>query len=114
MDREMKSADVVVSRAGATTLAELTAAGRTAILIPLPTATDDHQRKNAELLVRQGAAQMVEQRGLTGDRLAAEILGLARDTARRHAMSEAARRLARPDAAKVIVDRVLELSGSRR
>jgi UDP-N-acetylglucosamine--N-acetylmuramyl-(pentapeptide) pyrophosphoryl-undecaprenol N-acetylglucosamine transferase len=114
MDREMKSADVVVSRAGATTLAELTAAGRAAILIPLPTATDDHQRKNAEALVRQGAAQMVEQRGLTGDRLAAEILGLARDTARRHAMSEAARRLARPDAAKVIVDRVLELSGSRR
>lgn len=111
MGHEMKSADVVVARAGATTLAELTAAGRASILIPLPTATDDHQRKNAEALARRGAAQMVEQRGLSGDRLAAEILELARDGERRRTMSEAARRLARPDAARVIVDRVIELSG---
>jgi UDP-N-acetylglucosamine--N-acetylmuramyl-(pentapeptide) pyrophosphoryl-undecaprenol N-acetylglucosamine transferase len=111
MDREMKSADVIVSRAGATTLAELTAAGRPSILIPLPTATDDHQRKNAEALVRQGAAHMVEQRALTGDRLAAEILGLARDEERRRAMSQAARALARPDAARVIVDRIIDLAG---
>ena len=111
MDREMNSADVIVSRAGATTLAELTAAGRPSILIPLPTATDDHQRKNAEALVRQGAAQMVEQRTLTGDRLAAEVLGLARDEGRRRAMSQAARALARPDAAKVIVDRIVDLAG---
>ena len=79
MDREMKTADVVVCRAGATTLAELTAAGRAAVLIPLPTATDDHQRKNAEALVRQGAARMVEQRELTGERLAGELLALAAD-----------------------------------
>ena len=79
MDREMKSADVVVCRAGATTLAELTAARRASILVPLPTATDDHQRKNAEALVKQGAARMVEQRELTGERLAAEILSLASD-----------------------------------
>jgi UDP-N-acetylglucosamine--N-acetylmuramyl-(pentapeptide) pyrophosphoryl-undecaprenol N-acetylglucosamine transferase len=111
MDREMKSADVIVSRAGATTLAELTAAGRASILIPLPTATDDHQRRNAEALVRQGAAHMVEQRALTGDRLAAEILGLARDDVRRRAMSQAARTLARPDAARVIVDRIVDLAG---
>jgi UDP-N-acetylglucosamine--N-acetylmuramyl-(pentapeptide) pyrophosphoryl-undecaprenol N-acetylglucosamine transferase len=110
MDREMTQADVIVSRAGATTLAELTAAGRPSILIPLPTATDDHQRRNAEALVRQGAAQMIEQRGLTGERLAGEILALAADPARRQAMSEAARRLARPDAAKAIVDRVLALA----
>ncbi len=65
--------------------------------------------------MKQGAAQMIEQRELTGDRLAAEILGLARDMARRGAMSEAARRLARPDAARVIVDRIVDLSrGSRR
>jgi UDP-N-acetylglucosamine--N-acetylmuramyl-(pentapeptide) pyrophosphoryl-undecaprenol N-acetylglucosamine transferase len=111
MDREMKAADVIVSRAGATTLAELTAAGRASILIPLPTATDDHQRKNAEALVRQGAAHMVEQRALTGDRLAGEILTLARDGDRRRAMSQAARALARPDAARVIVDRILDLAG---
>jgi UDP-N-acetylglucosamine--N-acetylmuramyl-(pentapeptide) pyrophosphoryl-undecaprenol N-acetylglucosamine transferase len=111
MDREMKSADLVVCRAGATTLAELTAAGRPSILIPLPTATDDHQRRNAEALVAQGAARMIEQRELTGDRLAAEIVELAADVSARLEMSRRARAMARPDAAKVIVDRVLELAG---
>jgi UDP-N-acetylglucosamine--N-acetylmuramyl-(pentapeptide) pyrophosphoryl-undecaprenol N-acetylglucosamine transferase len=109
MDREMKSADLVVCRAGATTLAELMASGRPSILIPLPTATDDHQRRNATALVGQSAARLVEQPGLTGDRLAAEILLLAGDAAERRAMGEAARRMARPDAATLIVDKVLEL-----
>ena len=107
MDREMREADLVVSRAGATTLAELTAAGRPSILIPLPTATDDHQRKNAEALVVKGAARMIEQGSLSGELLATEIVALARNAADRVAMSAAARRMARPDAAKVIVDRVL-------
>ena len=61
--------------------------------------------------MKQGAARMVEQRELTGERLAAEILALARDDDARRRMSEAARRMARPDAARVIVDRVLELRG---
>jgi UDP-N-acetylglucosamine--N-acetylmuramyl-(pentapeptide) pyrophosphoryl-undecaprenol N-acetylglucosamine transferase len=112
MDREMRAADVIVCRAGATTLAELTAAGRAAILIPLPTATDDHQRKNADALVRQGAARVIDQRELTGARLAEELLGLARDGAARERMAAAARGLARPDAARVIVDRVLALAGT--
>ncbi len=110
MDREMKAADIVVSRAGATTLAELAAAGRAAILVPLPTATDDHQRKNAEAFVRRGAAVMVEQRELTGERLAGEVLALAGDAPRRTALARAAKALARPDAAAVIVDRLLELA----
>ena len=110
MDREMKSADLVVCRAGATTLAELTAAGRPSILIPLPTATDDHQRRNAEALVAQGAARMIEQRELSGDRLAAEITALAADAGARLDMSRRARSMARPDAAQVIVDKVLELA----
>ena len=110
MDREMKSADLVVCRAGATTLAELTAAGRPSILIPLPTATDDHQRRNAEALVGQGAARMIEQKELSGERLAAEISALASDAQGRLEMAGRARRMARPDAAKVIVDRVLELA----
>ena len=110
MDREMKAADVVVCRAGATTLAELTAAGRASILIPLPTATDDHQRRNAEALVVKGAARMIEQRSLSGELLAAEIMALAGDDVERTAMSAAARRTAKPDAAKVIVDRILELA----
>jgi len=111
MDREMKSADLVICRAGATTLAELTAAGRPSILIPLPTATDDHQRKNAEALVSQGAARMIEQRELTGERLADEMVALAGDSRMRLEMGVRARRMARPDAAKVIVDKVLELAG---
>jgi UDP-N-acetylglucosamine--N-acetylmuramyl-(pentapeptide) pyrophosphoryl-undecaprenol N-acetylglucosamine transferase len=113
MDREMKTADVVVSRAGATTLAELAAAGKAAILVPLPTATDDHQRRNAEAFVRQGAAVMVAQKDLTGDRLATELFVLASDPERRRAIAAAARRLSRPDAAKVIVDRILALVGGR-
>jgi UDP-N-acetylglucosamine--N-acetylmuramyl-(pentapeptide) pyrophosphoryl-undecaprenol N-acetylglucosamine transferase len=111
IDREMKTADLVVCRAGATTLAELTAAGRPSILIPLPTATDDHQRKNADALVTHGAARMIDQRSLTGELLAAQIVSLAANEAERRSMSAAARRMARPDAAKLIVDRVLQLAG---
>ena len=110
MDREMKQADLVVSRAGATTIAELTAAGRASILIPLPTAADNHQKKNADVLAQAGAAEMLEQKDLHGGAIAERLIALARDTARRQSMAAAARTLARPDAAKVIVDRVLELA----
>jgi len=111
MDREMDRADLLVCRAGATTLAELTAAGRPAILIPLPTATDDHQRENADVLRRAGAVDVIDQRDLTGDLLAERILRLARDPGRRSDMAAAARRLARSDAARRIVDRALVLAG---
>jgi UDP-N-acetylglucosamine--N-acetylmuramyl-(pentapeptide) pyrophosphoryl-undecaprenol N-acetylglucosamine transferase len=113
MDREMKAAEVVVCRAGATTLAELAAAGAAAILVPLPTATDDHQRRNAEAFVRHGAAVMVEQKHLSGARLADELMSLSGDAARRRALATAARTLARRDAAAAIVDRVLALAGGR-
>jgi UDP-N-acetylglucosamine--N-acetylmuramyl-(pentapeptide) pyrophosphoryl-undecaprenol N-acetylglucosamine transferase len=109
MARRLGQADVVVCRAGATTLAELTAAGRAAILIPLPTATDDHQRKNAEALVTAGAADLLLQRDLNGGVLTDRILTLAGDRTRREQMAAAARALARPDAARMIADRALEL-----
>jgi len=109
MGRQLGQADVVVCRAGATTLAELTAAGRAAILIPLPTAADDHQRKNAEALAACGAAEVLVQRDLTGESLAARLLALAGDRDRRRRMSAAARSLARPNAAKVIVERAIAL-----
>jgi len=111
MDREMSAAHVIVCRAGATTLAEITAAGRAAVLVPLPTATDDHQRKNAEVLAMSGAAEVIDQRDLTGERLATSILALAGDRDRRERMAAAARELAKPDAARVIVDRALLLAG---
>jgi UDP-N-acetylglucosamine--N-acetylmuramyl-(pentapeptide) pyrophosphoryl-undecaprenol N-acetylglucosamine transferase len=110
MAREMKSADLVVCRSGATTLAELTASGRASILVPFPGATDDHQRKNAEALVRAGAARMIDQRELTGDRLATEIVSLAANDTERRRMEDAAARLARPNAAALIVDRLVELA----
>ena len=110
MGRQLGRADVIVCRAGATTLAEIMAAGRAAILIPLPTATDDHQRKNGEALVASGAADLLPQRDLTGGVLADRILSLAADGERRARMAAAARALARPDAARVIVDRAMELA----
>jgi len=113
MDREVSEAGLIVARAGATTLAEVTAAGRPAILIPLPNATDDHQRKNAEALAAAGAAEVIEQASLTGELLAERILALAADRVRRQTMSAAARRLAKPDAAERIVDVVVDLAGPR-
>src|SRR3954469_393117 len=83
MGRRLGAADVVVCRAGATTLAEITAAGKAAVLIPLPTATDDHQRKNAEALSATGAAEVLLQHDLSGASLADRILALATDRARR-------------------------------
>ena len=109
MGRQLGQADLVVCRAGATTLAEITAAGKAAILIPLPTATDDHQRKNAEALMSEGAADLLLQRDLSGPVLAERIVSLARDRARRERMAAAARALSRPDAARMIVDRAMEL-----
>jgi UDP-N-acetylglucosamine--N-acetylmuramyl-(pentapeptide) pyrophosphoryl-undecaprenol N-acetylglucosamine transferase len=110
MDREMKNADLIICRAGATTIAELTAAGKPSVLIPLPTAADDHQRKNAEVLQHAGAAEVLEQKVLSGAVLAERIVGLLSDPQRLQQMARAARALARPDAARVIVDRALELA----
>src|SRR5256886_1403297 len=90
MGRQLGSADVIVCRAGATTLAEITAAGRAAILIPLPTATDDHQRQNAEALAEKGAAEMLLQSEMTGRTLATRVLALARDRDRPARMAAAA------------------------
>jgi UDP-N-acetylglucosamine--N-acetylmuramyl-(pentapeptide) pyrophosphoryl-undecaprenol N-acetylglucosamine transferase len=83
------------------------------VLIPLPTATDDHQRKNAEALAAAGAAELLPQEGLTGKILAEHVLALAADRDRRSRMSTAARSLARPDAARVIVERALALARQR-
>jgi UDP-N-acetylglucosamine--N-acetylmuramyl-(pentapeptide) pyrophosphoryl-undecaprenol N-acetylglucosamine transferase len=110
IDREMKAADVVICRAGATTLAELAASGTPAILVPLPNSTDDHQRKNAEVVSRAGAAMTLEERDLNGDTLAAAVTQLVGNEARRRQMAKAARHLARPDAAERIADRVEQLA----
>ncbi|MET0167445.1 MAG: undecaprenyldiphospho-muramoylpentapeptide beta-N-acetylglucosaminyltransferase [Vicinamibacterales bacterium] len=113
MPKRLVETDLIVCRAGATTLAEVTATGRAAILVPLPGATDDHQRTNAEALTGAGAAEMLIQADMTGDKLADRIVALANDAGRRDRISAAARRLSRPDAARVIVDRALDLMKTR-
>ena len=110
MDHEMASADLAVCRSGATTLAELTAVGLPAILVPLPTATDNHQHRNAFVLARKAAAEIVDQGNL--GTLAVRVAALAGDPERRGRMAAAALALAKPDAAAAIVERVLKLAGA--
>jgi UDP-N-acetylglucosamine--N-acetylmuramyl-(pentapeptide) pyrophosphoryl-undecaprenol N-acetylglucosamine transferase len=108
--REVMAADLVICRAGATTLAELAVLGRPAVLVPFPAATDDHQRKNAAVVAAAGAAVVVDERDLTGNRLADVTSRLLADPARLASMAAAMRSLARPDAAARIVDCVLRLA----
>jgi len=114
MVSEFGKSDLIISRAGATTCAEACAAGRAAIMIPLPTAADDHQRKNAEALVAQGAARMILQKDLTGEILAKEITNLIEKPETISAMETAARKIARRDAAAVTVDLIEALAADKR
>jgi UDP-N-acetylglucosamine--N-acetylmuramyl-(pentapeptide) pyrophosphoryl-undecaprenol N-acetylglucosamine transferase len=101
--------DLVICRAGATTTAELIAAGKAAVMVPFPMAADDHQRKNAEALAKNGAARMILQQELSGERLAQEIATLAHEPGKITAMEQAARQLARGDAAAAVADLIEEL-----
>lgn len=104
MQARFAQADLVLCRSGATTAAELTAAGKASVLVPFALAADDHQRSNARALEAAGAARMIEEKDLTPERLAAVLGELLGDTARLTAMEEAARKLARPDAAARVAD----------
>jgi UDP-N-acetylglucosamine--N-acetylmuramyl-(pentapeptide) pyrophosphoryl-undecaprenol N-acetylglucosamine transferase len=105
-------ADLVVSRAGATTLAEIGVVGKPAILIPYPFAADRHQEKNASWYVESGAAVVLPQDGLTSARLTDEIVSIIGDPARIVEMSSAMANLGIPDAAERIVDICLKLAQS--
>jgi UDP-N-acetylglucosamine--N-acetylmuramyl-(pentapeptide) pyrophosphoryl-undecaprenol N-acetylglucosamine transferase len=111
MAAEYARADVVVARAGATTVAELTAIGRPAILIPYPFAADNHQEKNALALAAVGAAEVFRQSDLTGAKLAETLTDLAKDRDRLDRMASAMKSLGRPDAAKDVVDRIASWVG---
>lgn len=117
MDEAYARADLVVCRAGATTVAELTLFGKAAILIPYPYAAYDHQRFHAQALTERGAAEMILDNELTGEALAQRIRALYLDRKRVEAMGEAARKLGKPEAAKRIVDEcyaLLKAEGGRR
>ncbi len=103
-------ADLLLCRAGATTVAEVAVAGKAAIFVPFPQASDDHQRKNAEAFVRAGAGRMLLERDLTGERVASEILDLGSDPVAIDRMEEASRALARTDAAARAVDLAMSLA----
>jgi UDP-N-acetylglucosamine--N-acetylmuramyl-(pentapeptide) pyrophosphoryl-undecaprenol N-acetylglucosamine transferase len=103
-------ADLAVCRAGALTLAELTAVGLGAVLVPFPHAVDDHQTRNAEALVAIGAAELMQESDLDAHVLAQRLQSLLHDRAALLAMAEAARTLAKPDATAVIARACLEVA----
>jgi UDP-N-acetylglucosamine--N-acetylmuramyl-(pentapeptide) pyrophosphoryl-undecaprenol N-acetylglucosamine transferase len=113
MPKVLRSADLVVSRAGAMTLAELTMCGKPAILIPLPHAIYQHQAHNARVLADAGGAVVLPQQELTGERLAREVAALLRDPERLRVMGERSLELAKPDAAQAIVRECLTLVRSK-
>ena len=102
-------ADLVVCRAGALTVAELAAAGVAAVLVPYPHAVDDHQTRNAAYLSDAGAAVVIQQRELTGDKLC-ELLASFADRSRLLVMAQTARRLARPQAAATVAELCWEVA----
>jgi UDP-N-acetylglucosamine--N-acetylmuramyl-(pentapeptide) pyrophosphoryl-undecaprenol N-acetylglucosamine transferase len=104
MERRFGAADLVVARSGATTCAELQAAGKAAVLVPFAKAADDHQRRNARAMEARGAAVVVEEKDLSGESLAGAIRGLLEDPRRLEKTGDAARAMSRPDAAARVAD----------
>jgi len=109
-----EAADLVVCRAGASTIAELSICGKAAILIPYPYAAHQHQLLNARKLMERGAAQMIEERALKGPLLAREILRFHGHPEEREKMEQAIQGLARPKAAQEIVDHCYALVHERK
>jgi UDP-N-acetylglucosamine--N-acetylmuramyl-(pentapeptide) pyrophosphoryl-undecaprenol N-acetylglucosamine transferase len=108
MARRYAEADLVICRAGAVTIAELSAGGMASILVPFPHAVDDHQTANARFLADQGAAILLPQREMTAEKLAALIGSL--DRGRLLEMAKKARALGKPDAARVVARRCTEIA----
>jgi UDP-N-acetylglucosamine--N-acetylmuramyl-(pentapeptide) pyrophosphoryl-undecaprenol N-acetylglucosamine transferase len=106
-------ADLIICRAGATSLAEITAAGKAAILIPYPWAANDHQLKNAQAMATEGAAVMIPERELSGGKLFGVIEDLLRDEQKLHQMEENSLKLSKVDAAKTIVNNCIKLMAEK-
>lgn len=113
MARAFDEADLVICRAGASTVSELSAGGMASILIPFPFAADDHQRKNAEAFVQAGAARMIADRDLTGERLFRETESLRLNPSALVSMRERVRQFAKPGAAERAADVLEEAAGHR-
>jgi len=107
-------ADLLVCRSGASTVGEITAAGRPAIFVPFPRAADDHQNINARALERVGAAVVIEESKLEPSQLVETVSALMKDANRLQTMSEAARSLAHPRAVEEIAAMAAELAQKRQ
>ena len=113
MAHQYQAADLIVCRAGATTVAELTALGKAALFIPFPFAADNHQELNAKALVDDGAALMVLERDLTGAELARRLDELADSPGLLAGIAARSKRLGKPEAAQFIVDDCYQLIGDQ-
>ena len=109
MDQQYQNADLIICRAGATTVAEITALGKGVIFIPFPFAADNHQVLNAQFLVESGAAEMIEEKDLSGKLLAERINHYARQPEALKQMGDRCRAFGRVDAARMIVDDFYDL-----
>ncbi len=112
MPGAFRKADLLLCRSGASTVAEITAAGKPSILVPFPKAADDHQTRNAEALVNAGAAVLLKESELTPERLAETVRELLLDRTRLAQMGEAARKLAHPGAAGEIAEMAARAAGT--
>ena len=110
MPNQYLRADLLISRAGATTLAEIALSGKASILIPFPHATDNHQQKNAESFANAGAAEMILQKTLSGKLLADRIQFYLHHSEELQQMAERSLRFGRPDATERIVDLAMALA----
>ena len=108
MARRYAEADLVICRAGAVTIAELSAGGMASILVPFPHAVDDHQTANAKFLSERGAAILIQQRDLSPEKLAALIRSM--DRTKLLDMAKKARALGKPDAAQIVAQRCMEIA----
>lgn len=114
MGRRFADADLILARSGASTVAELAAAGKPSLLVPFPAAADDHQTRNAEVLAAADAAILLPESQMTAEKLLSEIVAALTNPQRLASMGERARALAHPDAAQRIAGMVLELAGTNK
>jgi UDP-N-acetylglucosamine--N-acetylmuramyl-(pentapeptide) pyrophosphoryl-undecaprenol N-acetylglucosamine transferase len=111
MPRAFAEADLIICRSGASTVAEITAAAKPSIFVPLPTAADDHQTKNAQALVNAGAARLMPQASLNAELLTSTIRELFAETDELAKMAQAARLLSHPNAAAEIAAMAVRVAG---
>jgi UDP-N-acetylglucosamine--N-acetylmuramyl-(pentapeptide) pyrophosphoryl-undecaprenol N-acetylglucosamine transferase len=110
MPSQFAASDLILARSGASTVAERAASGKPSLLVPFPQAADDHQQKNAEVLVEGGAARLLLEKEMTGPALLQALRGLLQDSGKLRTMAECARSFAHPRAAVRIAEMVAAIA----